>query len=359
MKRIEAALNIQAHLNPSEWKKKAAIHYKNLDERWQAAAFQQKTKVGEHLYKSYQRIAQKWLGAEIKVVNLKDGPVTYWQTRKPGRDTVLFLHGFGDTKEGAYPLSFFLNSHFNVIAVDLPGFGESFRRPDLSHNLDAFGRWLEEFIDAIEMGPVHVAGNSLGGAMALKLALTRPEIVKSLILLNNAGIVDLEHRSIYDELLEGKSPFSVHTMEDFDAFLLQVFHKPPQIPPFLKEYVFHQMRQNNSWLEYLVKQNFENFKDRESPEYQAIFMNDKLDTLNVPTLIIWGDRDHVLPLAYGKEGQRLLKNSQFVILEDVGHAPQVEAPSKVAKLMKDFISGLNQTDNLSNARQNSGNLKSS
>jgi len=83
--------------------------------------------------------------------------------------------------------------------------------------------------------------------------------------------------------------------------------------------------------------NFGGYTDKNDPEYRALFMNNHLQRINVPSLIIWGDRDQLFPVAYAKKGHSLMKDSRLVVLKDVGHAPQVEVPMVVARHLKRFI----------------------
>ena len=340
----------QLNRTPAQWSALAKEQARVLDIDWvnlgklktslDSSSFDAKVKAGGSMYRTYIKAARHWLGAEVFEVELEAGPIHYWVADKGHPETILFLHGFADSKDGAYALAHHLIKDFNVIALDLPGFGDSFRHPELMYNSESYGKWLDEFINKSGIGAVHVVGNSLGGAMALKLALVRPDIVKSLSLLNTAAIIDFNHESIYDEILLGINLFQVRTLDQFEEFWAKVFHRQPFLPPFVKEFLFHQFRENHDWYGQLVDQTFGGHTDKSDPEYFRLFMNEHLHKVNAPSLIIWGDRDKLFPVAYGRKGHALLKNSSFVLLNDVGHAPQVEAPQLVAKHMKTFIRNL-------------------
>jgi pimeloyl-ACP methyl ester carboxylesterase len=307
---------------------------------WLDSSFEAKAKAGESLYHAFIKGARRVIGAEVHEVELNDGVVHYWTTNKRDRETVLFLHGFADSKDSAYSLAIHLFDEFNVMAIDLPGFGHSFANPELAYDTHAYGRWLDEFVSKSGMGPVHVVGNSLGGVMALKLALVRPDVIKSLTLLNSAGLIDLEHESLYDEIMRGENIFQVKTLEEFEKFWSKIFHRQPFLPPFAKEFLFQRFRQNHDWYGELVQRNFGSFTDKRHPDYLELFMNKNLDRIDKPALILWGDRDQLFPVAHGAKGHTLLKDSRFIVLKDVGHAPQVEAPRMVARHLKHFIGGL-------------------
>jgi abhydrolase domain-containing protein 6 len=333
--------------NVSNWSAAALEQARTLDidwpnvsrfkNSWQDSTFEAKVKAGESLYHACIRAARRVIGAEVREVELIDGVVHYWTTNKPNRETVLFLHGFADSKDSVYSLAIHLFKEFNVMAIDLPGFGQSFANPELPYDTHAYGRWLDEFVTKSGMGPVHVVGNSLGGAMALKLALVRPDVVKSVTLLNAAGVIDLEHESLYDDIIRGENIFQVKTLEEFEKFWSKVFYRQPFLPPFGKEFIFQRFRQNHDWYGQLVQRNFGGYSDKNDPGFFDLFMNKNLERIEKPALIIWGDRDQLFPVAYGAKGHTLMKNSRFVVLKDVGHAPQVEVPRMVARHLKKFI----------------------
>lgn len=323
--------------NLSSWSTAALEQARTTDFDWANLSFDAKVRAGESLYHACIKAARLWIGAELHEIHLNDGVVRYWKTHKPHRETILFLHGFADSKDGCYSLAVNLANEYNVMALDLPGFGESFRRPDLAHNFESYGRWLDEFARKSGMGSVHVVGNSLGGAMALSLGLRRPELVKSISLLNTAGIIDYEKESLYDAIMRGENIFQVQTLEQFEKFWSKVFYRQPFLPPFGKEFLFQRFKDNHDWYGQLVRMNFGSYSDKTDPAYQALFLNHRLASITAPSLIIWGDRDQLFPTSFGEKGHALLKDSKLVVLKDVGHAPHVEAPMTVARHLKRFI----------------------
>lgn len=308
--------------------------------RWSDFRFRTRVRLGEAIYKSFAHLSRQWLKAEIHSCEISAGKVRYWKTDNGHSERILFFHGFGDSMDGAYPLAHHLVSRYDFIVPDLPGFGESFKRNDLPHNYDSYRRWLGEFLEAAEVGPVHVIGNSLGGAFSMMLAQMRPDLIKSLTLLNSAAVSDFRASSLYDELLAGQVLFQIKTHEELDAFWKRVFEKAPYLPPFVRDYFLHRFRENHDWYGYLLREIFSDIRHRRDPRFKELFFNQHLPSLKVPSLIIWGAEDRLFPLAFGKRAHQLLRNSRLVVLEGVGHVPQVEAPAVVAKHLSEFIEGL-------------------
>ncbi len=308
--------------------------------RWEERRFKASARVGEVIYKSLSHMARRWLKAKVHEVEISGGKVRYWKTSMGRPETILFFHGFGDSMDGVYPLAHRMVDKFDWIVPDLPGFGQSFKRNDLPHNHDAYRIWLGELVDAAKMGPVHVVGNSLGGAFSIMLAQERPDLVKSLTLLNTAAVTDFKAISLYDELLAGKILFQIKTRTDFDAFWARIFEKGPYLPPLIRDYFLLEFQNNHEWYGYLVKQIFNEVTHRRDPRYKDLFLNQYLPKLKVPSLIIWGAEDRLFPQAFGERAHKLLRNSRFVVLDGIGHAPQVEAPALVAKHLNEFIASL-------------------
>lgn len=304
-----------------------------------------KAKVGVQIFNRTIALARQWLGAEVREIEISDGPISYWQTNHPNtKDTVLFIHGFGDSKDGVYHMAMHLVPHVNMIALDLPGFGNSFRKPELAYSNDDYGRWLEEFLVKIDAGPLHVVGNSLGGAMAIKIGLLRPDLVASLTLIDPAFVADFRYESVYDEFLRGDVMFQIRNRIDFQKFWARIFHKEPMMPVFIKDFIYEQFRENCDWYGGFIHRKFQGMTSRRSKSFRDLFLNEELPNLKVPTHIIWGEKDTLFPPTFGARAHKLIKGSKFTLMEGVGHAPQVERPRDTAKLIRKFIKDLHDSE---------------
>ena len=113
-----------------------------------------------------------------------------WSYLDSGGEQVpaVLLHGFGADKYAWLAYGRLLRRRFRVIAPDLPGFGESPRDPALDYSVAAQCRRLHRFMTELGLSKVHLAGNSLGGFIAAWFALTYPEALHSLMLIDAAGV---------------------------------------------------------------------------------------------------------------------------------------------------------------------------
>ncbi len=323
---------------------------RSLEQEWNFSKIQEilteiqdstRLKIGEEVYTKSIALGRHLIKAQLHEVKISDGTICYWKTNNSNPETILFIHGFGDSKDGCYPLAMALTRHYNMMAFDLPGFGASFQDEHLPYTFESYGQWMIEFLDAVATGPVHVIGNSLGGAMAMKVAELRPDLVKSLTLIDTAAISDPEVESAYDNFIAGDNLFQVRTREEFERFWKTIFFREPLLPIFLKEYIFEQFRQNSDLYGRFITQTFEGVSSRKDPKLQKLFMDKALKSMKMPVHIIWGEKDRLFPLAFGEKAHKLAKGSRFTVLKNVGHAPQVESPLLTAKHIKRFLEEYN------------------
>ena len=296
-----------------------------------------RAKIGQEVFLKSIALGRQLIKAQLYEAQIKDGKISYWKTNNSNPQTILFIHGFGDSKDGCYPLAMHLTRHFNMMAFDLPGFGSSFKDDHLAYNFETYGQWMQEFIDVVGCGPLHVVGNSLGGAMAMKLAELRPDLVKTLTLIDTAAVIDTRYASAYDDFIKGKVLFQIKTRSEFEAFWKTIFHRPPLLPIFLKDFIFEQFKANHDLYGRFILETFAGIKSRHDVKLDKLFMDSALKAMKIPVHIMWGEYDKLFPLAYGQRAHELIPGSEFTVLKNVGHAPQVEAPHLTAKHIRKFI----------------------
>ena len=166
----------------------------------------------------------KALGLKKNVFN---GPVDiHWdQVGQGNKETILFIHGFSDSKETFYAIARPLPRKYNIIIPQLPGFGDTEKRQDLRYGLLDYVNWLQPFLSSLPVEKVHLVGHSLGGAISSYLAIKCPEKVSSLTLVGSSGFLLENYNTFYEEFLEGKSLFLINTPADYESFVHRVFHK--------------------------------------------------------------------------------------------------------------------------------------
>jgi len=249
-----------------------------------------------------------------------------------GRGTPLVLiHGmFGDFLDWDPVLEPLTSSH-RVIALDLPGFGGS-SKPRGEYSGEFFVSTLHEFFEQLELSEFILAGNSFGGQIAILYALYDPDSVSKLLLVNSGGF--RKYTTEEKALLEPR----------FNEAALAAL--TPEIHAFLFSGVF--AKASEASIRYLEKQNAK-LDWVDYPAYAhalsksvrlslATYLLDRLRDLRCPTLLVWGEKDQVLPVAQAELALTQLQRGQLKIIPGCGHAPQLECPAEFLRSIQPFLS---------------------
>ena len=258
-------------------------------------------------------------GLARKQIDLSDG-LRYVYLEGGRGEPLMLLHGFGADKENFTRVARFLTQRYRVIVPDQLGFGESSHPQGADYSPIAQAQRARALVQALGIQNLHLGGSSMGGQIALTYAASYPTEVKSLWLLDPAGVwsaPESELRKIIRET--GQNPLMARTEDEFARTFALAMNDPPFIPrPFLD--VMAQARMRNFALENLI------FRQLAGDSVEA-----RVTGLAIPALIVWGDRDRVLNPASAEVLHRLLPRSQVVIMPGVGHLPMVERPRQTAE----------------------------
>jgi pimeloyl-ACP methyl ester carboxylesterase len=238
-------------------------------------------------------------------------------------DPVVLVHGFGGDKDNWTLYAPHLASRRRLICPDLPGFGENDHGLDRDYSVRAQARRLCGFLDALGVGRCHLAGNSMGGFIALQFALDFPDRLASLTLLNNAGVAGVNLSELQRAIERGENPLAMKTMDDVDRLLGFVYHKPPFMPRGFKRVLLEDAKANEALLEKVFWQL--------AGEGIAGVLNARLGEIRVPTLVVWGRHDQLIDVSVVDVLRDGIAGSEAVIFEHVGHVPMLEAPAETAR----------------------------
>ncbi len=246
---------------------------------------------------------------------------------------VLLVHGLGaSTFTWRYTAPVLQEQGFRVIAVDLPGFGLSERRAGLDHSAEARGEllWsmLEEMFPGIKW---NLVGHSMGGAAVTAMALQRPEQAESVTLV--AGALVPFEPSPYAALL--RYPPAGQWARILSSRLVA---DQSRIEELLAS-AYGQQPTEHELSGYYLPLNIENTATtwpdllRTKPDP----LLDQLDQLEIPVFCIWGENDTWIPPEQGKEIDRLLPNSELIVMQGEGHSPMETAPDRFDRKLVDFL----------------------
>jgi pimeloyl-ACP methyl ester carboxylesterase len=233
-----------------------------------------------------------------------------------------------------------LKSQRRVITFDLPGFGLTgpFTGPYEAGNYhgDAYAKFVLDLMDTLKIDRAVLGGNSLGGEVAWRTAAMAPKRVASLLLVDAVGPAftpisvplgfQMARIPVLNRMLDFALPRSLVAQGVAD-----VYGDPTRIKPELIDRYFElTLRAGN-------RRAFVQRMQAWVPGEHA----ERIATLTQPTLIIWGSKDRLIPPSVGEEFERLIKGSQRVVLDGLGHVPQEEDPARSVAPVKVFL-GLRQ-----------------
>jgi len=236
---------------------------------------------------------------------------------------ILFIHGLGSSSrdwELQVPL---FSQHYRVVTFDVRGHGQSDKPPG-PYSLPLFAGDAAGLIEALDLGPVHVVGISMGGMIAFQLALSAPALVKSLTIVNSGPELVLR---TWQERLNGLQRL-------FVARLLGM-RKMGQI---LSARLFPKLEQDEL-RRMFVERWAENDRRAYVNSMKALLgwsVVDRLDEIGCPTLVIAADEDYT-PVSYKKDYVAKMAQAELVVIEDSRHATPVERPEQFNRALMDFL----------------------
>lgn len=251
-------------------------------------------------------------------------------------DPVLCLHGLGATKASFLPTVAALAGSHRVIAVDLPGFGDSDKPLAAAYDAPYFSRAVARLLDALEIERAHLIGNSMGGRVAIEIGLLEPDRVERIVLLSPA-MAALRDRQ-WSWLLRPPLP---------KLGLLQ------PTPRWIAESIVRRIVPggNDGWAAAGVDEFLRSYL---TPRGRAAFYSaarnilldephgeqglwTRLAELSPQAMFIWGRYDRLIPVSFMNDVERTLPAARHVEL-DCGHVPQLERPRETHAAIREFLS---------------------
>jgi pimeloyl-ACP methyl ester carboxylesterase len=269
----------------------------------------------------------------LKRIEVMDATVNYCEMGEGGTP-IVFVHGLaGCWQNWLENIPHFARSQ-RVVALDLPGFGDS-PMPPWEVTISNYGKLVDEFCRRLNLHSSVLVGNSMGGFISAEVAIAQPQWVDKLVLVSAAGISSVYVRRAPAEaigrLLAAMGPLSTKLRERAlrrwrlrYALYKNVFHSA------------HELRPELLW-------EFSNGAAG-APAFMAALTAllgydhiDRLEEVRVPTLIVWGRNDRVIPAADALEFERHLSDSELVVFDHTGHVPMAERPVRFNRLLERFM----------------------
>ena len=288
-----------------------AADYGNQDPEWLRIDWR------EHLHRV------ELPGAEVNYADVGEG--------KP----ILFLHGLGGCwRNWLENLPHFARTH-RAIALDLPGFGDS-PMPSWEIDMAAYGRLVHDFCEKLEIERIAaIVGNSMGGFVSTEAAIEDPSRFERLVLVSAAGISFAESKGRRVDAtirtFEATVPFFSGARELWvtrprarKLAFGRVFHYPNRVrPELLAEQIDPGVRAPGFGESVRAMGGYDT--------------RHRLPEIEIPTLVVWGLNDQIVPAEAAIGYHRLIKGSHLEIFERTGHVPQLERPERFNRLVEDFL----------------------
>lgn len=224
---------------------------------------------------------------------------------------LILLHGIGASAERWMLVAPALSKHFRVIVPDIIGFGYS-DKPTVEYTIDFFMDFLGGFLENLRIHNPNIIGSSLGGYLAAEFAIRFNARVKKLILAAPAGIMRSSTNVLDQYIMAALYPTYENALR---AFMDMAFDPSVVTEKTVRDFV-NRMRLPNA--KYAFMSTLLGMRD--GPK-----LSDRLSKILAPTLLIWGDKDSMIPLQYSTEYTKI-PGSSLIVMNDCGHTPYVENP---------------------------------
>jgi len=231
-------------------------------------------------------------------------------------EPLLYLHEAGGAP-AVLPFMEKLAERFDVLVPEHPGFGAS-DEPGWLENMHDLAYFYLDVLESLELRGVHLVGSSLGGWLALEMAVRDASRLKSLVLVGPAGIS-----------VPGVSPCDVFLWSP-EELARNLFFDPALAEKMLAQPVTPEL------LDVSLKNRHTVARLGWEPRMHDPFLHKWLHRVNVPVKIIWGEADKILPVAYAREFKRLMPGAEIDIIPRCGHLPQAERPEEFCDIVMRF-----------------------
>lgn len=265
-----------------------------------------------------------------------------------GRPPLLFVHGLGSSGylEWRFNLPFFARSH-RVLAPDLPGFGRTDKPRTVRYGVPYFAKTLDRYLDEIEIERTVIIGASLGGRVALELALEFKRRVEKLVLVNSLGLGRPQLQFFYPLMMlprVGEAAMSVArtAVRRVPAAVIRRwaarYGGSGNLRRTFDDAYLADLREMFG-SEGFAEAYLATVRSMARPS-ALLSRNDitkRLHEIEVPVQIVWGADDPLFPLAHAHRAHAALPGSRLAVIEGAGHAPQSDRPDEFNRAVSKFL----------------------
>jgi len=245
----------------------------------------------------------------------------------------MLLHGLNDDKNSFVTSIRELSASYHVVLPDLQAHGENSKSEGRDYSIAGQAKFIEQLTNELGISKLVIGGNSMGGHTATSFAARYPSKTRGLVVLNATGM-QLENESVY---VYFPDKIDVQFLRDFFD---SAFVTPPAFPQPVLQHLVNETNASIPFINRLIKQveTGDDFR-----------LNEAVQSIEAPALVLWGKHDPIMPLAYGEAFTNNLQNAELVVFENAGHSAQFEIPERTAQFeiperiqreLKGFVAGL-------------------
>ena len=240
-------------------------------------------------------------------------------------DPLILIHGLNGDLTGWAPILPELCRHYRTIALDVRGHGGT-SKPDQPYSIKGFAEDFHEFMSRLKFPKAHILGLSMGGAIAQQFALDHPEMIRSLVLVSTFSYVDENTYRAFTRLRQ--------TLKEggYPAFFDQVIRLA-----FTSQYIAANPGPLAELREKRIRVNSPAAIGRATDACMAFNLKEEIAQIFLPTVIISGKEDIFTPIHLAEQIHRSIRDSEWKILEGVGHNLYIEKPAWLTQMTLDFL----------------------
>ena len=280
-------------------------------------------------------LTAKYGAPPSRFATLPDGARAHYRDRGPRDAQVLLLvHASNASLLTWEPWAARLDKDFRVVSLDLPGHGLTGAVPDRGYSQEGMVKFVLEFADKIGLGTFAIAGNSMGGGVAARFAEEHPDRVSKLILVDASGMpvkqgdrIPLAFRiartPLLDQIVLYVTPRSL-VVEGLDDAIVR------------KSIISDRMI--DSYWDFARMQGTREATLERFNLPPGSYVKDHIAAIKAPTLILWGEQDHLIPVEAAREFHAAIPGSKLIVYPGTGHIPMEEVADQSAADVRAFLS---------------------
>ena len=280
----------------------------------------------------------KYAGGASQFVTLPSGASAHFRDEgNPDGPALLLVHGSNASLHTWEPWVAELGGTYRIVNMDLPGHGLTGRVPGDDYSREGMAAFVHELTEMLGLTRFAIGGNSMGGGISALYALEHPQRVSALILVNSAGVpvarddtdpplaFRLARMPVLSKAMRYVLPRSVVEEGVRKVFVDQSKVTDEMVARYL-DLSLHEGNRDATRIR------FASYAGRDEAAFAA-----RLDAIEMPTLIIWGDQDLLIPVAAAHAFKERIPHAELVIYENVGHVPMEEVPMESAGAVAAFL----------------------